>query len=62
MKISELIALAENKLAMLNQAVSDAILRGEAEALPALEAKVMETQNTLDFLRQPADAEKILGL
>jgi hypothetical protein len=55
MKISDLITLAENKLAVLNQAVADAILRGEADALPALEAKVIETQNTLNFLRQPAE-------
>lgn len=52
MKMSELMTLAENKLAVLNQAVSDAIVRGEVEALPALEAKVIETQSTLDSLRQ----------
>ena len=51
MKIPELITLAENKLATLNQAVSDATIRGEADTISALEEKVIETQKTLDFLR-----------
>ena len=51
MKIAELITLAENKLATLNQAIATATSKGDAEALTRLGAEVAETQDTLDDLR-----------
>lgn len=51
MKIAELITLAENKLAALNQAVSTATAVGDVERLAALTLEVEETQAALDELR-----------
>lgn len=51
MKISELISLAENKLATLNQAIATAQAKGDADAIARLDAEVVETQETLDELR-----------
>lgn len=54
MKIAELITLAENKLAALNNEMSYAIQVGEVEEITRIEAQVSETQATLDQLRSVA--------
>ena len=51
MKIPDLITLAENKLMVLNRDMATAVQLGEVEEIPAIEAKVVETQVTLDALR-----------
>lgn len=51
MKITDLISVAENKLASLNNEMATAIQRGDTEAISRLEIKVAETQDTLDTLR-----------
>lgn len=51
MKIAELITLAENKLAALNQAVSTATAVGDVERLTPLLLEIIDTQTTLDELR-----------
>lgn len=56
MKIAELIILAENKLASLNQSVATATTKGDAAALPALEAEIIETQDTLAVVRSQGAA------
>ncbi len=52
MKIEELITVAENKLAALNNAMATAVSKGDAEAIVRLENEVAETQATLDVLRR----------
>ena len=51
MKIIELITLAENKLAALNQAMATAHRTGNVGAIPEIENEIAETQATLDELR-----------
>lgn len=51
MKIADLITLAENKLAALNNEMSTAIAHGFVDDVVRIEALVTETQATLDSLR-----------
>lgn len=51
MKIEELITVAENKLATLNNDMATAVAKGDADAIMRLENEVAETQATLDTLR-----------
>ena len=51
MKIIELITLAENKLAALNQAMATAHRTDNVGAIPEIEIERAETQATLDELR-----------
>lgn len=51
MKITELITLAENKLAALNNQMSYAVEVGEIDEIARIEGQVTETQTTLDQLR-----------
>jgi len=51
MTITQLIALAANRLAMLNNARATAVALGQIDRLDALDADIAETQTTLDALR-----------
>ena len=51
MKIQDLITLAENKLMVLNNDMSNAVQRGDVEEITLLESLITETQATLDTLR-----------
>lgn len=51
MTIAELLTLASNRLATLNQAHATAVALGNVERMAALEAEIVETQSTLDALR-----------
>lgn len=54
MKIAELITLAENKLAALNNEMAVAVRLGEVEEITRIDGKITETQSTLDALRSIA--------
>ncbi len=54
MKISQLIDVAQSKLAALNNEMSYAIQVGEVEEITRIEGQVSETQATLDQLRSIA--------
>jgi hypothetical protein len=51
MKISELITLAEARLAVKNSARATAVQHGAVHLLAELDADIAETQRTLDALR-----------
>ena len=51
MKISDLIDLASNRLATLNNQRTTALALGQADRLSALDADVAETEQTLQALR-----------
>jgi hypothetical protein len=51
MTITQLIALASNRLAMLNNARATAVALGHIDRLYVLDADIAETQTTLNQLR-----------
>jgi hypothetical protein len=51
MKIYDLILLAENCLATLNNARATAVSMGQQERLPEIDKKIVETEDTLLQLR-----------
>jgi hypothetical protein len=51
MTIAQLISLATNRLAALNNARATAVALGHIDRLDALDADIAETQTTLDALR-----------
>ena len=51
MKISELIILTENKLSFLNTQMTTLIQHGSANEISSLEQDILETQVTLNYLR-----------
>ena len=51
MKIADLITMAENRLAALNNEMATAIQHGFVDDVVRIEALVTETQTTLDALR-----------
>jgi hypothetical protein len=51
MTIAQLITLAANRLAALNNARTTAVALGQVDRLDALDADIAETQATLDALR-----------
>lgn len=58
MNIDYLIRLLDNKLIVLNDAKSSAYNNGDLERINALEAEILETQNTLYRLRLLQSAEQ----
>lgn len=50
MTIPELIVLASNRLASLNNARATAVILGEVSRLVPLDADIAETQSTIDKL------------
>lgn len=51
MTISQLIALASNRLAMLNNARATAVALGHIDRIDVLDADIAETQQTIDALK-----------
>jgi hypothetical protein len=51
MTINDVMTLASNRLAALNQAHATAVALGDVQRMAALEAEIVETQSTLDALR-----------
>lgn len=51
MKIQELIILATNRLASLNNAKATAVALGNISAFDILDSDIAETENTLNYLR-----------
>jgi|688.fasta_scaffold417003_2 hypothetical protein len=51
MSISDLIRLAQNRLATLNSARATADRNGEPDRVAALDAEITETEATLETLR-----------
>ena len=51
MKINELMTLASNRLATLNQAHATAVALGDVQRMAALEVEIVETQSTIDALQ-----------
>ena len=51
MKLSDLITLAQNRLATLNGARASAVATGQDDRIAALDAEIAETEATLAQLR-----------